>query len=170
MSCNHYERAFSSLLEREGIRHLRPSDARRPVRDGRKLKSFDFLVDGASEVWVVELKGRKGSPWITRGDLFSLMGWQTTFGPTARVALIFAFRTSPGETPRRLRDLAATCIDTPAGRYHFCLLDLHEVQLLARPRSERWGTCGFGARGFSRAARSLDELLYPRTPQLVAQR
>jgi hypothetical protein len=156
---NHYEMTFSGLLVEAGVRALAVDEARRPVLNGVQLKNFDFLVDGLDAVWALDLKGRRGRPWITRTDLFSMMGWRTLLRGSARPAFLFAFFTRRFETPGRLLELDATLHVTPAGEYRFCLLGLEDAQRLARPRSERWGTFGFEWSAFVRLTTPLDMIL-----------
>ena len=155
---NHYERTFSGLLLERGRQALAINDARRPVLRGRELKNFDFLINGARRVWAVDLKGRRGSPWITRGDLFSMMGWRSIFDGRAEPAFVFAFFEPAGQVRRLFRELDATRRETPAGVYYLCLLEIQDAQRLARPRSARWGTFGFERAAFKRHAYSLERI------------
>ena len=156
---NHYEGAFSGLLLDAGVRAVAVVENRRPVLNGIELKNFDFMVNGLDAVWALELKGRRERPWVTRTDLFSLMGWQRLFQGKAEPAFVFAFLTRHFENPGRLEHLNATLHETPAGLYRFCLLRVIDAQRLARPRSERWGTFGFEWRAFQRAAEPLETIL-----------
>jgi hypothetical protein len=110
-------------------------------------------------VFALDVKGRRGSPWITRDDLFSLMAWQKLLKGAAEPALLFAFYTPGPEVPSRLREVPAFSHVESTGIYRFCLLRLEDAQRLARPRSERWGTYGFEWKAFCRAALPADALL-----------
>jgi hypothetical protein len=156
---NHYEKAFSGLLVRHGVKAIAVEQPRRPVLNGIQLKNLDFLVNGTDRVWGFDLKGRRDRPWITRADLFSLMGWRRLLPPDVEAALLFAFFEPGGETLPRLNDLPAMRHETPAGAYHFCLLGLQDTQRLARPRSARWGTFGFQWGAFCKHAQPLDSVL-----------
>ncbi len=156
---NHYELAFAGWLNRHAIRAMSIAESRRPVCDGRHLKKFDFLVDSGPHVWGIDLQGRKGTPWITRDDLFSMMGWQGLLEGKIQPAFVFAFL---GDS---MKGLAATHFETPAGIYRFCLLSLNSAQRLANPRSERWRTLGFSARAFIREAIPLAEALALELPE-----
>jgi hypothetical protein len=153
-SRNHYETAFAGLLSRAGLRALAVDETRRPWLRGVQLKNFDFLVNGREHVWALDLKGRRDRPWITRADLFCMMGWQRLLAGTARPAFLFAFLREG--MPGRLADLPCTELAAATGVYHFCLLELDDAQRLARPRSRRWGTFGFNWPSFARAARPLE--------------
>lgn len=134
---------------------------RRPIMAGRELKNFDFLVNGPSRVWALDLKGRRGTPWITRTDLFSMLGWQSLFADRADTGFIFGFFTPLNMRPRGCGKLAATLVHTPAGDYRFCLLDIAAAQRLARPRSRRWATFGFEWDAFAAAVRPLEGTILP---------
>src|SRR5688572_1936685 len=152
---NHYEIAFSSFLHGAGVPALAVEERRRPTLNGLVLKHFDFLVNGATDVWALDLKGRRGTPWLTRTDVFSMLGWQTLLRSKARPGFVFAFAGGS----ERLRDLDATPFSTPGANYRFVLLTLEDAQRLARPRSRKWGTLGFEWRAFCRHARPLEEFI-----------
>ena len=152
---NHYEIAFSALLHEAGVTALAVEERRRPTLDGLVLKHFDFLVNGLDAVWALDLKGRKGTPWLTRTDIFSMLGWQQLLRGKAQPAFVFAFCGGGA----RLHDLEATDYFTPSVRYRFTLLSLEDAQRLARPRSKRWGTLGFEWNAFKRHARPLNAFL-----------
>ena len=156
---NHYEGAFSGLLADAGVQAFAVDETRRPVLNGVQLKNFDFLVNGLDAVWALDLKGRRGSPWITRTDLFSMMGWAKLLQGKAAPAFLFAFFTRPFDNPGRLLQLDATPHETPAGVYYFCALPIEPAQRLARRRSEKWGTYGFEWNAFTRAVIPLDAIL-----------
>jgi hypothetical protein len=156
---NHYERAFSGLLAASGVRALAVEQPRRPRLEGIELKNFDFLVNGTDRVWGLDLKGRRDRPWIMRADLFSLMGWRKLLPDSVEPALLFAFFEASHAPNTRLSEVPAMIHTTPAGVYHFALLDLDSTQRLARPRSSSWGTFGFEWTAFCRAARPLDSIL-----------
>lgn len=158
---NHYERAFSALLKEQGVKALAVEERRRPAFEGRVLKHFDFLVNGSDKVLAVDLKGRRQTPWITRTDLFSMMGWQNILAGKASLGFLFAFM---GEG-RRLAELPALVWECAGARYHFCLLPLEDAQRLARPRSARWGTFGFEWKAFCRSVRGLEGLISAQIPR-----
>jgi len=156
---NHYEKVFSGLMLDLGVQALAIEQPRRPVLDGIELKNLDFLINGRDRVWGLDLKGRRDRPWITRADLFSLLGWRRLLPATVSPALLFAFFTPAGESPGRVLELPATLCERPAGDYRFCLLPLDAAQLLARPRSPKWGTFGFDWPAFAANVRALDDIL-----------
>lgn len=156
---NHYEGAFSGLVAESGVRALAVDEARRPVMNGVQLKNFDFLVNGIDAVWALDLKGRRGSPWITRTDLFSMMGWNVLLRGKARPGFLFAFFARPFDNPGRAALLNATEHETPGGVYRFCILPIEPAQRLARRRSEKWGTYGFEWNAFARAVVPLDNVV-----------
>ncbi|CAG0931926.1 hypothetical protein PLCT1_01928 [Planctomycetaceae bacterium] len=152
---NHYEIAFSAFLREAGVTALAVEERRRPTLDGLVLKHFDFLVNGSDSVWALDLKGRRGTPWLTRTDIFSMLGWQQLLRRKAQPAFVFAFCGSSA----RLNDLDATEYATPSEFYRFTLLSLEDAQRLARPRSKRWGTLGFEWKAFTRHAQALEKFL-----------
>jgi hypothetical protein len=156
---NHYELAFSGLLLDAGVRALAVDEAKRPVLNGIQLKNFDFLVNGLDSVWALDLKGRRDRPWITRADMFSMMGWATLLKSAARPAFVFAFFHARHESPGRALALDASVHETPGGSYRFCVLTIEGAQRIARPRSERWGTFGFEWSAFARAVLPLESIL-----------
>lgn len=156
---NHYEMAFSGLLVEAGVRALAVDEARRPVLNGVQLKNFDFLVNGLEHVWALDLKGRRDRPWITRTDLFSMMGWKSLLGHAAEPAFLFAFFQPAHALPGRAGLLDCTVHETPAGVYRFCALPIEAAQRIASPRSERWGTFGFDWSAFARAVLPLESIL-----------
>ena len=152
---NHYEIAFSSFLADAGVTAMAVEERRRPTLDGLVLKHFDFLVNGLEHVWALDLKGRRGTPWLTRTDIFSMLGWQQLLRGKAQPAFVFAF-CGPSA---RLCEIDATEFATPTEHYRFTLLSLEDAQRLARPRSKRWGTLGFEWKAFCRHAQALEKLL-----------
>ncbi len=156
---NHYEQAFSGLLVEAGVRALAVEQARRPVLNGVTLKNFDVMVQGSDAILALDLKGRRDRPWVSRTDLFSMMGWRTLLQGKAEPAFLFAFFSRLFELPGRVADLPCTRHETPAGVYRFCLLDLESAQRLAKPRSARWGTLDFAWQPFARAVRPLDQVV-----------
>jgi hypothetical protein len=156
---NHYELAFSGLLVDAGVRALAVDEAKRPVLNGIQLKNFDFLVNGVDSVWALDVKGRRDRPWITRTDMFSMMGWATLLKRSARPAFLFAFFRASHEAPGRVSALDASVHETPGGVYRFCALTIEDAQRIARPRSEKWGTFGFEWNAFARAVLPLDAIL-----------
>jgi hypothetical protein len=158
-SRNHYEKAFSSWLTQHGVMAAGVDERVRPDVGGRRLKNFDFLVSGADAVFAIDVKGRRGSPWITRDDLFSLMAWDRLLDGAAQPALLFAFYAPGARLPARMNDVPAMDHVAETGTYRFCLLRIEDAQRLARPRSTRWGTYGFEWKAFCRAALPVDALL-----------
>ncbi|MBZ0137455.1 MAG: HYExAFE family protein [Planctomycetes bacterium] len=156
---NHYEMTFSGLLVEAGVKAFAVDETRRPVLNGVQLKNFDFLVNGTDAVWALDLKGRRDRPWITRTDLFSMIGWRSLLNNKAVPGFLFAFFTRAFESPGRLLQLDSTLHETPGGEYRFCILSIDGAQRLARPRSERWGTFGFEWSAFVRAVQPLDSIL-----------
>lgn len=158
---NHYECAFSAWLESHGVKALAVDERRRPVVGSRVLKNFDFLVNGAQSVLALDLKGRRGTPWITRDDLFSAMAWQGLLGGSVHPAFLFAFFSPTGRFTPRVEALQAAWHTQDCGAYRFCLLALEDAQRLARPRSASWGTYGFEWAAFARAVTPADEAILP---------
>jgi hypothetical protein len=157
---NHYELAFSGLLVEAGVRAAAVNEARRPVLNGIELKNFDFLVNGLDAVWALDLKGRRDRPWITRTDMFSMMGWASLLKGAARPAFLFSFFRRAHEAAGRLATLNATVHETTGGVYRFCALTIEDAQRIARPRSEKWGTFGFEWTAFARSVKPLGTILH----------
>jgi len=160
---NHYERAFSNWLVRSGLQAMAVDERQRPVVDTRVLKNFDFLVNGVDTVLALDLKGRRGSPWITQDDLFSLMSWQKLLRGKIEAAFLFAFYSADHQFTARIADLPAVLHVEPCGSYRFAALRLEDAQRLARARSSKWRTYGFQWAGFARAVIPADQLLLPAT-------
>lgn len=165
---NHYERAFSGWLSASGVRALAVDERRRPVVESRRLKNFDFLVNGYQCVLALDLKGRRHSPWITRDDLYSMMAWRGLLRDRVEPAFLFAFYAGSGAPASRLTDLPALRYTVPGGVYRFALLWLEDAQRLARPRSAQWGTYGFQWAAFCRAVLPLDQVVPVTPPAEVA--
>ncbi|MFG0328807.1 MAG: HYExAFE family protein [Phycisphaerales bacterium] len=111
----HYEQAFEHYLRAnrapyiavdEAKKTLLPaSTTRSAVTDGgASLKSFDFVVYGADENLLIDVKGRKCGrakarglatgrldSWVTRDDVESLAEWQRLFGAGFRAVFVFAY-------------------------------------------------------------------------------
>ncbi|MBE7490961.1 MAG: HYExAFE family protein [Planctomycetes bacterium] len=158
---NHYERAFTGWLAGHGIQALAVDERRRPVVESRLLKNFDFLVNGAQSVLALDLKGRRGTPWITGDDLFSAMAWRNLLAGRVQPAFLFAFFSPAGRFSARVEALPATTHGQDCGTYRFCLLWLDDAQRLARRRSASWGTYGFEWAAFARAVTPAAEALLP---------
>ena len=156
---NHYERTFSGLLVESNVQALAVDEARRPVLNGVQLKNFDFLINGLDAVWALDLKGRRDRPWVTRTDLFSMMGWKTLLGDAVETGFVFAFFCPDAEVSTRMLQLDAHVHETPVGVYRFCVLPVGEAQRIARQRSKKWGTFGFEWGAFARAVVPLDAVL-----------
>lgn len=156
---NHYEHALSGWLIEAGVRALSVEQARRPVLHGVTLKNFDVMVEGPDQVLALELKGRRDRPWVSRTDLFSMMGWQTLLRGKAEPAFLFSFFTPLHALPGRVANLPCTRHETPAGVYRYSLLDLADAQRLAKPRSAGWATLDFEWGAFARAVQPLHEVL-----------
>jgi hypothetical protein len=156
---NHYEQAFSGMLVDAGVQAMAVEQARRPVLNGVTLKNFDLMLNGMDAVYALDLKGRRERPWISRTDLFSMMGWRTLLQGKAVPAFLFAFFSAPFESPGRIAELPHTLHETPAGQYRFSLLGLDDAQRIAKPRSARWGTLDFAWNAFARAVQPLDTIV-----------
>lgn len=156
---NHYEKAFSGWLAASGVQAMGVDERARPRLADRELKNFDFLVNGPDAVYALDLKGRRGTPWITQDDLFSLMAWRRVGAGALTPALVFAFYCTGPDLPSRLRQLPALRLDLATGTYLFSCLGLADTQRLARPRSRRWHTYGFEWAAFCKAVQPIDQIL-----------
>ncbi|MHC4839488.1 MAG: HYExAFE family protein [Planctomycetota bacterium] len=158
---NHYEIALSGWLVRKDVQAMSVDETVRPWMAGRQLKNFDYLINGHSNVLALDLKGRQGRPWITRTDLFSMMGWQTLFKGAAECGFAFSFYTPKGESVGRLHELDASLLLAPIGEYRLCVLSIEDAQRLARLRSPKWGTFDFEWKAFVGEARPLFPMILP---------
>lgn len=164
-SRNHYERAFAGWLTETGLAALAVDERHRPVIGSRRLKNFDFVINGCRQVYALDLKGRRASPWITADDLFSMMAWRGLLAGAIEPAFLFGFFHPAAKPAGRLADLSAMVLVKPSGTYRFCVLGLDDTQRLARPRSARWNTYGFEWAAFARHARAVDALLVNQADQ-----
>ena len=84
----HYEAAFEDFVRSRGWPYVAVNEHRKAIFNGRRIKSFDFLVyRPESDPWLVEVKGRKfpydysggvryWENWVTQEDLDDLARWQ----------------------------------------------------------------------------------------------
>lgn len=174
---HHYERAFERLLRRRRIPYVCVDEARKtlapaegrggvaslggagsrwvPVERGGgvvALKSFDYVVYGAEENLLVDVKGRRArrggglQSWVTREDIDSLRAWCGLFGEGFGGAFAFLFWRD--EQPA---DGAEGEVFEEGGRwYELRMAGLDEYAARARARSPRWQTVHVGARAFAR--------------------
>lgn len=169
---HHYEVAFEAYLRERRIPYISVDEARRailpriaPLRvaEGPALKAFDFVVYGASENMLLEVKGRRLGPagrsgggggsrmecWATREDVHSLGAWASLFGAGFGAALVFVYwcESQPpdalfGEVfTHRDRMYALRCVPVDEYRRHM------------RVRSEKWGTVDLSSGDFRTLSR-----------------
>lgn len=157
---NHYESAFESLLQRDGVGYVAVNEAKKAELAGAKVKCFDFLVYGADgTIWLTDVKGRRfpyehargrryWENWVTGQDLDSLQRWQEASGESSRAAFVFAYWLSgPGcAWPH-------SGLHWHRGRwYAFLAVRLADYRAYARRRSTRWDTYTLPTATFRRLA------------------
>ncbi|MBX3318012.1 MAG: HYExAFE family protein [Phycisphaeraceae bacterium] len=162
---HHYEVALESYLREHRIPYISVDEARRailpqitPLRiaEGPALKAFDFVVYGASENLLIEVKGRRiaraGSArarprlecWATRDDVDSLRTWATLFGSGFRAVLLFVYWCEEQPPDALFHETFSH-----KGRFYALrCIDADEYASRMRPRSPKWGTVDLSARDF----------------------
>lgn len=180
---HHYERAFEAFLRARRLPYVTVDEARRSLLPQQRrqagaaeggasssIKSFDFLVYGAPEHLLLEVKGRKipARParhaaslprrpatagalqnWVTRADLESLEIWQRLFGPGFRAVLVFAYWCE-----RQPPDSLFQEIFEHDGRwYALRAVSVDDYRGVMRTRSERWNTVHLPTEAFNRLSR-----------------
>ncbi len=175
---HHYERAFAAYLRDRRIPYVSVDDARKALLpDGtpsrirspddsprRALKSFDFVIYGAHENLLVEVKGRKiarrsrrGTArgrlecWVTREDLDSLRAWESLFGEGFAAVFCFCYWCEEQPPDGLFQELVVH-----DGRwYAMRAIHLRDYLSRAKVRSPRWGTWDLATRDFEELSRPL---------------
>lgn len=162
---HHYEVAFESFLRERRIPYISIDEAKRAilpsisslrVSEGPALKAFDFVVYGASENLLLEVKGRRlphtsagRAPriecWVTQDDVHSLRAWASLFGSGFRAALLFVYWCE-AQPP----DALFTELFTHKDRFYALrTISLEDYARHMRPRSPKWGTVDLAPRDFN---------------------
>ncbi len=178
---HHYERAFEAYLRDRKIPYVSVNDARKALLptgatlrlgsgDGspqRTLKSFDFVIYGAHENLLIEVKGRKIARaarrsarqrtrrrlecWVTREDLDSLRTWSSLFGEGFGAAFCFCYWCEEQPPDGLFQELVVH----EDRWYAIRAIRLEDYLSRAKVRSPRWGTWDLSARDFEELSQPL---------------
>lgn len=102
---DHYERAFAHYMRARRVPCIAIDEARRSLLpalgpgEASDIKSFDFLVHGASGNLIVDVKGRRLArtcgrrleSWVTEDDVSSLRRWGELFGERFTPTFVFLY-------------------------------------------------------------------------------
>src|SRR5690606_37424345 len=164
---HHYEQAFEHYLRARRVPYVAVDEARKTLLPGRagpapSLKSFDFVVYGAGENLLVDIKGRKISrapgrgagwsrlqSWVTLEDVEALRTWRGLFGAGFEAAFVFAFWCAEQPPDGLFQEVFAHRDRWYAVR----VVTLPDYEANMRVRSERWGTVHLPAAAFERVSR-----------------
>ena len=168
---NHYEAAFESFLRDHEVPYIAVDEAKRARMGGRSLKNLDFIISpvGASERWLVDVKGRRfgtaraGSPrraqawknWSTRDDIESMAHWQRLFGQPFTPLLAFAYEVVGDVAPLPADQL----FEFRKRLYAMVAIRFDHYVSSARVISPKWGTCALPVERFRELARPLASFL-----------
>jgi hypothetical protein len=169
---NHYEVAFESYLQQQGLCYVAVDETRRALLGDAPVKSLDFIVFGKHGAkLVVDVKGRRfpsGPPkrprrvwecWSFRADIDGLERWSALAGEDYRGLLAFAYCLHPSV------ELSA---DTPdlhvcrGKRYLFRAVDASAYRTQMRTRSPRWDTVELPRAAFRALVRPLADFTLTR--------
>lgn len=164
---NHYERAFQSWLEDNGISYLAVDQQKRAAFSRSKIKSFDFLFYSPDQqAYLAEIKGRKftgknftafGSlpNWVTADDIKGLESWVEIFGGRYQGLFVFAYDLKNIDVDTDGREI----FEFDNRRYVFIAVRLRDYQRGQAGRSEKWETVHLSADFYRSCALDLDELI-----------
>lgn len=161
---NHYEAAFEAYLKVNGLRYLAVDESRRPVADGRPVKSVDFVVFGRGQVqYLIDVKGRRypggtarkprraWESWAHQDDIDGLRRWQDvgrSEGCQALGLLVFVYHLDESFAAR-LPETTEDLTDWDGRRYLLRGVPVNEYQRHMRVRSPKWGTVSLPTRVFA---------------------
>ena len=159
-SGTHYERAFESFLQRNGLPYVAIDQARKAVFAGVALKSFDFIVyprkgrkmlvdvKGRKLSWPTYSNGRLGQSWTTTDDIDSMQDWEQVFGCDHQAVFVFAYWLYDKAPPTPPTERISNIYYFQQRSYHFLVADLHAYKLTMKPRSPKWNTVYVPAKPF----------------------
>lgn len=183
---HHYERAFEQYLRERRVPYISVDEARksllpegvgRPDRSERipadgALKSFDFVLYGAPDNLLVDVKGRRiprrcasalGSgrleSWVTEEDVSSLEVWEGLFGPGFRGAFVFLYLCDAQPPDALFQEV----FEDRGNWYAARAILLQHYREHMRVRSPRWRTVHLTTSDFERCSGPLGEHLGPLT-------
>ncbi|MBC7835550.1 MAG: HYExAFE family protein [Phycisphaerales bacterium] len=191
----HYERAFEAYLRARRIPYVAVSEARKallpepishaphnPVSPGKavdapaSLKSFDFVLYGPGQNYLVDVKGRRdaggrGRPnvpsrlesWVTREDVHSLGRWEGLFGSGFVAAFVFMYWADAQPADAHFVDV----FEHDGAWYIPRLVTVRDYVPAMRTRSDRWKTVHVPGPAFRTLCRPLYNLFGP-TPEREA--
>lgn len=172
---HHYEHAFEEgFLRTRRIPYVAVNEARKallpdpghgPAADPA-LKSFDFVLYGASSNLLVEIKGRRlaAAPasrrprlecWATQDDVDSLRAWERLFGTGFAAAFVFLYwceALPPGA-------LFEEMIEHQGRWYALRVVPVSTYAAHMRPRSAKWRTVHLPAPAYERVCIPLSRAL-----------
>lgn len=165
---NHYEAAFTALLNRAGLRYWDIDDSRRGCIDGVPLKSLDFVVrTSCGQMWLIDVKGRRypGGPaerpkrhfenWATRDDLQGGLEWVRRCAPHFQPIFVFSYWLTDAYPPR----FEAETVWSWQGRtYLLRAVTMTDYVQHMHTRSPKWNTVCVPTAAFRRLARPLHSL------------
>jgi NDP-sugar pyrophosphorylase family protein len=162
---NDYEKAFSRWLAGHNYSFNHVSQTDRLKVGNTSVKSFDYVIEAGSKVYVVELKGRlfRGNSfesfrglqnWVTRDDIRSLCGWRSIEGIDGAF-IVFAYKTLDYCADADGND----CVEFEGSRYVFAAVAVKDYEKWMKIRSPKWGTVNLSADDFRRCVRKVSEVL-----------
>ncbi len=164
--CHHYEQAFEhGYLRSRRIPYVAVNEARKSLipdpghgsPSDPALKSFDFVLYGASTNLLVEIKGRRlASPparrprlecWATQDDVDSLRAWERLFGSGFTAAFVFVYWCEGIPASALFEEM----IEHHGRSYALRVVPVSTYAAEMRPRSPKWRTVHLPAPAFERA-------------------
>lgn len=160
----HYDAAFEHYLRVNQVPYVAVDEAKKALIGPRRLKSFDFVVYGASGGnLLVDVKGRKHSgrsnrqldSWVTEGDIADMLRWEQVFGSGFRATLVFVYWCAVQPPDALFQE-----IFMHRERWYALLaVDVRTYQQRMKVRSEKWKTVHVPADAFGRITEPLGKLL-----------
>ena len=164
----HYELAFESFLQRNGLAYVAVDQARKAVFSGVSLKSFDFIVyprqgrkmlvdvKGRKLSWPTYSNGRLGQCWTTTDDIDSMRDWEQVFGCDYQAVFVFAYWLYDKAMPTAPIEPIPNIYYFQQRSYHFITADLSAYKLTMKPRSPKWKTVYVPAKPFKSITQPFD--------------
>ena len=170
---HHYERAFEAYLRERRVPYISIDEARKtllPERarlsvdggarsGGTSLKSFDFVLYGASGNLLIDVKGRRITnrsrsglglgrleSWVTQGDVDSMKVWERLFGEGFSGAFVFLYLCEAQPPDALFQEI----FEHRERWYAMRSISLDDYARHLRVRSPRWGTVHLSTADFER--------------------
>lgn len=177
---HHYERAFENYLRARRVPYIAVDEAKKTLLpdgaslrltsggddEGLALKSFDFVIYGERQNFLVDVKGRRVpanaaingrgrlESWVTQDDVDSMRRWERLFGEGFQGAFLFIYW-CVGQPP----DALFQEIFEDRGRwYAIRAVRSAAYQEHMRVRSPRWRTVHLSTPDFERLSQPLLEV------------